>query len=379
MPLDLNKLAPTARAHIEQNARWVQIYPWGTCKHPQSPGGAFTVNKEFYQELVRFMEDHRGIYFTPVTANHHIDPAKGPQEEGVPTNALNYGRTVDLREGAGGIEALAYFAKGVATQLDEGYIDSLSPTHYNGFYSTKTGKYYKTGLQDLSIVKIRHQKGLPGASPWYQLSEQELSAVALTEIKESVMPQDTTTAANPTNQISTANAATSQPAPLTLEKVSEMINAATSPMTTQLSEIAALLKPTASANAETDASKDKARIAELERKVELGAARDKVRGALPGADDATVTKLSEVIMAAPTGFDAVIAPYKKLAELERAKGAPDATALSEVGGVTNNAQGGAGAKMTYAQAKAKAVAAGIKPGPDTAQWIRTTHPEVFVK
>lgn len=377
----LSKLAPEERAHVEANSRWLPIYPWSEwIAHPSAPGGGFTVNKEFYNWLVEFMEDHRGIYYAPITANHDHGPA--PEREGtVPDSAKNFGRVITLREAKDGIEAYTYFARGVAQDYDDGYIDSISPTHYNGFHSNGTGKHYMTGLKEVSIVRIRHQKGLKGASPWYKLEEQEQSAVALTEIEEQPMPPVPTPATPPTSPTPTPTSPTPTPAAtqtpagaLTAEAVQTMINSSVTPLSEQLNTVLERLpKPPP---APTDPPTSETRLSELEGQLKLYQARDRVRAAVPGLDDATVTKLSEAVMAAPGSFDVIIGAHKELATL-KAKPPVPSTSLGEQtpGGTPTppTTQNGT-ATMTYEMAVAEARAAKIAPGADTIAWVRTKYP-----
>jgi hypothetical protein len=383
----LNKLKPDERAHVEANSRWMPIYAWNKwVAHPSAPNGGFTVNKEFYHGLVEFMEDHRGFYYTPITANHD-HAGKEPEREGrVPDSAKNFGRVITLRETTKGIEAYTYFARGVAQDYDDGYIDSISPTHYNEFHSNKTGKRYMTGLKEVSIVRIRHQKGLQGASPWYRLEEQEQSAVALTEIEESTDMSDKTPQAGAQGQNN------AQVAPLTTESVTQIVKdqvkvqiaESLTPITTQLSEISEKLNPTGTVeNKEADPTATQ--LSALERKLALYEARDRVRSAVPTLDDATVTSLSEAVMAAPKSFDAIVAPHKELATLKATQAAagagdkkPGAVALTEQGmssGVAGVVQNGAGGKKPYSHYLALAHSAGITDPAQAAQWVRKNHPE----
>ncbi len=387
----LARLKPDERAHVEANSRWLPIYAWNKwVAHPSAPNGGFTVNKEFYNGLVEFMEDHRGIYYTPLTANHDHE-GKEPEREGqVPNSAKNFGRVITLRETQKGIDAYTYFARGVAQDYDDGYIDSISPTHYNAFHSNKTGKRYTTGLKEVSIVRVRHQKGLQGASPWYRLEEQEQSAVALTEIEEIIDMSDKNTQTG----AQTAALTTESVTQLIKDQVKVQLTEGLAPITTQLSEISEKLKPVGTGTVENkEADPTATQLNALERKVALYEARDRVRSAVPTLDDATVTSLSEAVMASPKSFDAIVAPHKELATLKATQAAagagagagdkkPGQVALSEQGmssGVAGVVQNGAGSKKPYSHYLGLAHAAGIKEPTQAAQWVRKNHPEAFAK
>jgi len=381
----LSLLSAEDRAHTQKNSRWMPIYAWNKwVAHPDAPGGGFTVNKEFYSELVRFMEDHRGFYYSPLTAAHD-HPGREPESEGmIPDHAKNFGRVITLRETADGIDAYIQFARGLAQDYDDGYIDSISPTHYNGFASNKTGKRYKTGLKEVSVVRIRHQKGLKGASPWYKLDEQELSAIALTEIEEIDMSDKAQAGASGAAQNNTEATLTSESvAQMIKDQVKTQVTESLTPLTTQLAEISEKLNPPPVESKEQDTTA--AQLTALERKVALYEARDRVRSAVPTLDDAAVTSLSEAIVSAPKSFEALIAPHKELATLKATQAAqgkqPGKVALSEQGmsGVAGVVANGAGAKMTYAQGLAQAHAAGITDPGKAAQWVRQNHPAIFAK
>lgn len=377
----LSQLPADRRAHVIANSRWLPIYAWRAwVAHPQAPGGGFTVNKEFYNGLVEFLEDHRGIYFTPITANHDHRPGPPEREGALPDSAKNFGRVITLRETEAGIEAYVYFARGLAQDYDDGLIDSISPTHYNGFQSTHNGKHYTTGLKEVSIVRIRHQKGLRGASPWYQLDEQELSAVALTEIEEqTIMHNQPAPAPAQPAQPAPQNAAPAQPAPLTNEIVQGMINSAitsaVTPLSEQIQTLIAQTKP-GKPTANTEPPTTEVQLAEMQAQLKLYEARDKVRSALPGADDKTVTALAESVMLAPHNFEVLIAPHKELATLKtQPKPTPGQVALTETapaGGYTPN--GGTPGTVTRAQAYEAARKANIPAGVDTVRWVRQHYP-----
>lgn len=345
MPLDLSKLPDAQRAHVEANSRWALIYPWS--QNVEHPAGNFRVDEQFFSELQAFMEDHRGVYYTPFAANHD---SPGPSPEGIPDDARNKGRVLDLRKAARGIEALIYFAKGLAQEFDEGRIDSLSPAHYTrGIKSPLTGKVYKTGLREVSSVLVRHLKNMPGASPWYQLDEQELGAQPLTSLAEE--QEDMSTQDDKQG--------------LTLEAVNKMIadaQAATDAKITKMSEALEALakKPETTDNAEGEVTAEQRKIADLQRQLEemrtksaLAEARAKVAARYPKLDEASATTLSEAVMSAG---DKGAALLEAVSKIPVAAADSAVTVNAELGAPGNPAALPKG--VTWASAMSEAVKAG---------------------
>lgn len=355
MSLDLSRLPEERRAHVEANSRWALIYPWADkIEHPK---GDFRVDERFYSQLKAFMDDHRGVYYTPFAANHD---SPGTSPEGLPDDARNKGRIIDLRKAQRGIEALIYFGKGLAEQFDAGLIDSLSPSHYTrGIRSPYNGKFYETALREVSSVVVRHLKNMPGASPWYQLDEQELGAQPLTSLAEE---QD----------MSTQEA-------LTHEQITKLIqdgNRELAGKVTTLSEtVERLLKGAGNATQNSEATPEQQRIKELEtqlkdaqRKSACAEARAKVLTRYPKLDEAAATTLSEAMADSADGGAALLDAF--------GKAQPGVTENAEMGAPGAPATGAA--RVTWEAAMAEAVRAGHKANSTAAiAWIGQKHPALL--
>lgn len=340
MALELSKMTAEKRTHIEANSRWALIYPWSA--NIEHPKGNFKVDRGFFLALSEFMEDHRGIYYTPFAAKHD---SPGPSPEDLPDDARNKGRVIDLREGTRGIEALIYFGKGLAQQFDEGLIDSLSPAHYTQpIKSLATGKTYRTALREVSSVVVRHLKNMPGASPWYQLDEQELG--------------DTLISLEEDNDMTTQNP--EQPKAVTMADVEQLITQHMGQINTKIEGLTKKAELPVTQNAESEPTAEQRQIVELQRQLKdmerkslLADARAKVTSRYPKLDAAGVTAMAEGLVAAGDKGDALLEQVSKLAPAQE-----HVAVNAEQGAPGNPAQGPV--TKGWDAAMGEAVAAGHK-------------------
>lgn len=383
--------------HRRLNTRTVPLYRWGLTRHPS---GDFVVDDVFYNALQEFQHDmaRRG-YYTPFACNH---ASHGPEHERLPTSALTYGRLTGLVKTEEGIDGEVYFAEGVAAAYDAGLLDSISPSHYtHGFVDPHTGKRYVTGLREVSAVRVRHQKNLPGASTWYHMDEapQWRSITALEEemtTPNTAPAQGAAPGAAPVQAPGAAAGAPQQPgaqgaAPTPgqagqqatagleqrfelLSKSYESLQAEQAKSAELLAKLLAKFEPPTATNGEAETPEQK-RLRELEslvasqdHKLKLADARVAMQARLPNASVAQITSLAEASLVMKA--DQLEAIVKPLEEAAKAQGQQAGTTiLSEIG-----AQGGPSGKVTVAQAQAAAQAAGIPVGKDRALWIRQHYP-----
>ena len=366
--------------HMKANTRRIQLYTWGPTRHPS---GDFLVDDAFYTALAEFHADMsaRG-YYSPFAINHK---SEGPEHQDAPASGLTHGRVVNVLKGAAGIEADVYFAEGFAEAFDKGLLDSFSPTHYTkGFTDPHTGKHYKTGLREVSAVRVRHQKNLPGASPWYQMNAEVPEWHPITALEEHM-----TIVANPPQTTpNTATPATPGAPTQTLEQrfealaqANEAIRAESAETKKALAEILAKLTPAEpETTTNSEETPDQKRLRELEQRLELQArelkladARAKITARLPGAPAEQITSLSEMALTVkPEAFEHVLKPLEELAKSKLTPTtAPGITILGEQGSV-----GGPAGGMTMAKAHQEADAAGVARGAARLTWIKTRYPNL---
>jgi hypothetical protein len=371
--------------HMKANTRRVPLYTWGLTKHPS---GDFVVDDAFYAALKEFHIDmsKRG-YYSPFAANHESD---GPEHESLPASAKTYGRVVDVIKTDRGIDIDLYFAEGYAEAYDKGLLDSFSPTHYTrGFTDPHTGKHYKTGLREVSAVRVRHQKNLPGASPWYQMNAEAPEWRPITALEEHMTTATNTPAtpqqqAPPTTQPQQQQQATTQAPTLeqrfeALAQANEAMKAESAETKKTLEEILAKLNPPQELTTNGEETPDQKRLRELEQKLaqqdrelKLANARAKISARLPGAPAEQITSLSEMALTVkPDALEHVLKPLEEAAKSKLTTNPPGITILGEQGSV-----GGPAGGMTMAKAKEEATAAGIKAGPERLSWIKARYPNL---
>lgn len=147
-------LIKMAEADIE---RGVQLYPWGTVKHPK---GDFTVDEGFAADMLEAFEAFTADgYYPPVLLEHRPDGS-------------TYGVVKSLEVRAGeGIFGDVEFAAGIKARVDRGLHRNVSPSHYTTFKHPHTGKEYAHVLRELSLVSVPHFKNLQPLGEHYAMSE----------------------------------------------------------------------------------------------------------------------------------------------------------------------------------------------------------------
>lgn len=141
----------------------VQMFKYGTVEHPQ---GDFEVTPEFARKLgeaVKFYAKRK--YFSPILKQH---------EE----NGFVYGRVIRITSNEEGVYADVEVPEMIAEAIDEGYIDSWSPSFYENWKDPHTDEVFPVALRELSFVSVRHLKNLPGQSPYYSLSDADWKSLA---------------------------------------------------------------------------------------------------------------------------------------------------------------------------------------------------------
>ena len=368
--------------HRSEHTRRIQIYPRGPVTHPS---GDFVVDDGLYTSLREFHDDMsaRG-YYTPFSFAHKSD---GPARDQALEEGLNHGRVVDLHLTQNGIEADVYFAKGVAQMFDSGLIDGVSPAHYtNGFTDPHTGKHYRTGLREVSGVRVPHLKGMARPSSWYQMTEEGADEWRpITALEEIAMAAQT---------ILETKVAQDAPITVTAEvsaitALSESVTKLAAQVKAQAAQIASLAKPKAepivTANGEETPS-DK-RIRELEQRlaaqdvaIKRAEAQATIARRLPTASADLVTSLSEAAIVLESAHletllksqeDALAAKSRTALGAQIKDAASGVTSLGEVGATGSAAQIGG---VTRAQARSKARATKIAPGLATERWIAEHYP-----
>lgn len=141
----------------------VQMFKYGPVEHPQ---GDFEVTPEFAHKLgesVKFYAKRK--YFSPILKQH---------EE----NGFVYGRVIRITSNEEGVYADVEVPEMIAEAIDEGYIDSWSPSFYENWKDPHSDEVFPVALRELSFVSVRHLKNLPGQSPYYSLSEADWKPLA---------------------------------------------------------------------------------------------------------------------------------------------------------------------------------------------------------
>lgn len=370
--------------HQREHTRTFPIYPAGLTRHPS---GDFVVDHEFYKELKKFHDDLRARgYFTPFAVAHNSDGPESDKRDPKQRlkGGLTHGRLIDLHWRGDRIDAEVYFADGVAELHDKGWLDGISPAHYtHGFTDPHTGRFYRTGLREISAVQVPHLKGMGRPSPWYQINtEGDVEWRPITELEE-LMSQNQTKQGEQTNP---AQGVASQQTPDQSAKLDALIASVTSlsetvakqgeqltTLTTKKTE--PVKTPAVSQNSEETPEQKRSReleerLARTELELQRAKASAQIARRLPTASLEVVTSLTEAAIAMEPAHLEVLLKSQEAALA--AKQTTNSTTINAEIGVMGNAP--ATGSMTRDQAIAKARTANIPVGAETVRWIATHYP-----
>ncbi len=348
---DGSVLAPSLR--LSEAARYcadtqvlegVQFFAWGEVKHP---GGDFNVDQGFADKYV--------AAFNALTTDGWFPPVLTEHEKNGRINGQHV-RAYYNEEGIfGDLEVPAW----VFEAIEAGELRWVSPSFFETFIHPHTGEELTIVPSEVSFVSKPHLKNLkplPG-SP-YQMNEHGFiratrAAEAEADIHDTPDTERDMADATQSNEEEKPN----------MEMTPEMIEAIKS-------VVIAVLDEREAAEAEDEEMEEQgeetenSEVAKLQRRIALMEARENVRKDLPGADDQTVTDLTEIRIAAPKAYGRQVARLKELSER-----GDDARDFSEVG-----TTGSAAGRVTLLEATAEARAAGCKPGRPIVEFIKEKYP-----
>jgi len=299
----------------------VQIFAPGHVSHPV---GDFVVDDEFCKLMLESFElmAERG-YYPPVLQEHNSDGC-----------VLGIVKRLFAKDG--GLFADLELAEGVLAEVEQGKRRNVSPSFFEEFEDTHSGRMLSNFLREVSWVSVPHLKNLQPPQQHYTMSENGLiqRGIEMSEEQQELLVENE-------------------------EEVDRMAL-----IEDRISKIEEWLAEQAMTEEEVNeeiAMSD--RVTQLERQLAEANAINTVKSAY-GLDDQTTRDLAELMLDKPE-------MYKRQAKLlsEASKNRRG----REIGTIGEAAVG----SISMGEARQRAAKAGCKPGPETIKWIQQNAPSLL--
>ena len=298
----------------------VQIFAAGRVSHPV---GDFVVDDEFCQLMLESFDlmAERG-YYPPVLQEHNSDGC-----------VLGIVKRLFAKDG--GLFADLELAAGVLEEVAQGKRRNVSPSFFDEFEDTHSGRTLSNFLREVSWVSVPHLKNLQPPQQHYTMSENGLiqRGIEMEEEKELMEEGE--------------------------EEVDRM-----GLIEDRISKIEEWLAEQTMAEEEVNEEIDmSSRVAQLERKLAEATAINQIKSVY-NLDDETTKDLAELALDKPELFKR---QAKRLAESSINRRG------REIGSIGDAAVG----SISMGEARQRAAKAGCKPGSQTISWIQQNAPQLL--